>query len=111
MEVIRNSLQAGLITVAALLAGCGGGAPSVEDAQAALMTDINDSMAAAKSMGLKINLTDMIKVKDVKNCEESRDDVFQCSVEATAKMFGVEKTSVSTISFTKNSEGEWRVVQ
>lgn len=51
MEVVRNSLQAGLITVAALLAGCGGGAPSVEDAQAALMADVIRFYGSSKEYG------------------------------------------------------------
>lgn len=111
MKAVHNTLAIGLVAASAMLTGCGGGAPSVEDVQEALMADAKESMAAAQSMGMKINLNDMIRVKDVKNCEESRDDVYQCSVEATAKMFGMEKTTVANMSFTKTSEGEWRAVQ
>ena len=111
MKAIRNTLAVSLLSTIAILAGCGGGAPSLDDVQNAMLADITESMAAAQSMGMKINVEDMIKVKDVKDCEETRKDIYQCTVEATVNMFGVSKTDIHPVNLTKNSEGQWRVVQ
>lgn len=110
MKKVRNALAAGLAATAALLAGCGG-APGIDEVRGALLEDLRQSMAMAESLGVKIDLDELLTVKDVKGCEETRDGVYRCSVELTSKMLGMEHSGVETISFTKDSQGKWRAVE
>lgn len=111
MKHARNTLAVTIVASLAMLAGCGGGAPTLEDIQDAMRAETEQSTQATKDLGFKINLSEMIQVKDIKDCDETRDNVYTCTVEATIKMFGVSNTSVASMSFTKNSDGEWRAVE
>lgn len=112
MKAVRITLLASLIGTSIMLTGCGGGGPSVEDVSAAMKQALRDQFSAALSMGLKMDVDKMVTVKEVKDCSESSDDIYQCTVEATMDnpLLG-KKTTISKMSFTKNSEGQWRVVE
>lgn len=93
-----------------MLTGCGGG-PSAEDVSAAIKQALRDQFSAALRMGVKMNVDEMVAVKEVKDCSESSDDIYQCTVEAAIDnpLLG-KKTTISKMRFTKNSEDQWRVV-
>jgi cytochrome c556 len=111
MKHARNTLAVAMIASIAILAGCGGGGPDLDEVQQAMQAEVAKTTQAMRGMGAGIDLSDMVKVKSVKDCDETRDNVYTCSVEATTKIFGVTNNNTASMNFTKNSDGDWRAIR
>ncbi|MBU3824932.1 MAG: hypothetical protein H9917_08915 [Candidatus Oceanisphaera merdipullorum] len=118
MKVANKVTKLGLVFgLAAVLSACGG-APSDEDVRKALeeqiQSDMNQVTGSLKGTGLDGAMDGMMpKIDNISSqgCEKADNDIYNCTVEATMTVMGMQQTNMQEVSFKKNKAGEWKVVR
>ena len=120
MKAVKNFTKLGLVFgLAAVLTACGG-APSDSEVRKALQEQIQNDLKQVSDMsGLAgSDFEDMAegmmpKVDNIspQGCESAGNDIYNCTVEATITVMGMQQTNMQEFSFKKNKSGEWKVVR
>lgn len=92
--VSRNIFIIAIVSSLSILTGCGADGPSLSESQQAI-----DKIQGAKMMSMT--------VKSIDNCEEVRNNVYACDIEASSELVGVKQTKTANIKFKKNNNDEW----
>lgn len=119
MKAVNKIAQLGLVLgLAAVLTACGG-APSDKEVRKALEAQIESDMAqmtgGLNAAGLGGDAMDgmMPKIDNIspQGCEAAGNDIYNCTVEATVTMMGMQQTNMQNINLKKNKAGEWKIVR
>ena len=118
MKTVKNVTKLGLVFgLAAVLTACGG-APSDKEVRKALeeqiQKDMNQLTGGLKIAGLDGAMDGMMpKVEDIspQGCEAAGNDVYNCTVETTNSVMGMQQTSMQEYRFKKNKAGEWKILR
>lgn len=118
MKAVKSVTKLGLVFgLAAVLTACGG-APSDAEVRKALeeqiQSDMNQVTGGLKGAGLGDAMDSMMpKIDNIspQGCEEAANDIYNCTVEATITVMGMQQTNMQEFSFKKNKAGEWKVMR
>ena len=118
MKAVNKIAQLGLVLgLATLLTACGG-APSDKEVRKALEAQIESDMAqmtgGLNAAGLGGAMDGMMpKIDNIspQGCEAAANDIYNCAVEATVTMMGMQQTNMQNINLKKNKAGEWKIVR
>lgn len=113
MNHAHTSWTVTLVASFAMLAGCGvgGAAPSVKDVTSALETEYRISTDVVKTTGANVQLTELVEVLSVEDCEETREHVYTCTVEAITRNAGITMTDAAKLNFAQTKKGFWRLAR
>ena len=120
MKVIKNITKLGLVFgLVGALAACGG-APSDAEVRKALEEQIQQDLKQVSGISglagsgfedIAENMMPKIDNISPQGCESAANDIYNCTVEATITVMGIQQTNMQEISFKKNKAGEWKVVR
>lgn len=120
MKAVTNVAKLGLVLgLAAVLTACGG-APSDAEVRQALEAKIQSELKQVSGMSglLGSEFEDMAenmmpKIDNIspQGCEAAENDIYNCTVESTITIMGIQQTNMQEFSFKKNKNGEWKVLR
>ena len=120
MKAVTNVAKLGLVLgLAAVLTACGG-APSDAEVRKAVEAKILQERKQVSGMTglLGSDFEDMAesmmpKINDIspQGCEAADKDIYNCTVESTMTVMGIEQTIMQDFSFKKNKNGEWKILR
>lgn len=120
MQTVKYVTKSGLVfALAAMLSACGG-APSDAEVSQALAAQMQQDLkhvssipglAGSRFEAMAASMLPKIDNISPQGCEAAEHDIYNCTVETTITVMGIQQTSMQDFRFKQNKAGEWRLMR